>query len=50
MIGTNTPKNAEDRLHKDRRLDEAAIQQVRHIVEVANIIALELEFRTVRLS
>ena len=42
-IGADAAENAEDRLHKERRLDQPAIEEMRQVVEVADIVALELE-------
>src|SRR5690606_16538061 len=36
-------QNAEDTLHEERRLDQLAVEKVREVVEVSDIIALELE-------
>ena len=42
-VGADPAENAEDRLHEKRRLDQPAIEEMREIVEVADIVALELE-------
>src|SRR5215467_12905525 len=49
-IGADPAKDAEDRLHEERRLDEAALEEVREVIEMADIVAFELEARTVSLS
>src|SRR5262245_62168846 len=36
-------ENAEHALHEERRLDEAAIDEVRERVEVTDVVALDLE-------
>ena len=43
MVGADTAENAEDRLHEQRRLDQPAIDEMRQIIEVADIVALMLE-------
>jgi len=43
MVGADAAENAEDRLHKERRLDQTAIDKMRQIVEVPDIVALMLE-------
>ena len=40
-------KDAEHRLHEERRLDHAAVGEVRERVEMADVIALDLEARAV---
>ena len=42
-IRADAAEDAEDRLHEERRLDELAVEEVGEIVEVADIVALELE-------
>src|SRR5260370_5503590 len=49
-IGADAAEDAEDRLHEERRLDEAAIEEMREVVEVADIVALELEARAAALA
>ena len=44
-IGADAAEDAEDRLHEERRLDQAAVEEVRQVVEVADVVALELEAR-----
>src|SRR5438309_6953149 len=43
MIGADAAENAEDRLNEKWRLDQPAIDEMRQIVEVADIVALMLE-------
>ena len=40
-------ENAEHRLHEQRRLHEPAIEEMREIVKVPGVVALELETRAV---
>jgi len=49
-MGADAAENAEYRLHEQRRLDQAAIEEVREIVEVADVVALEFEPRLVVLA
>ena len=42
-VGADAAEDPEDRLHEQRRLDEAAVEEVREVVEVADVVALELE-------
>src|SRR6266513_2250348 len=42
-IGANAAEDPEDRLHEKRRLDQPPIEEAREIVEMADVIALELE-------
>src|SRR5258708_39498869 len=42
-MGTDAAENAEDGLHEQRRLDQFALKEMRKIVEVANVVAFELE-------
>src|SRR5215469_112735 len=42
-IGADTAENAEDRLHEQRRLDQAPVEKVCEIVEMADIVAFELK-------
>ena len=44
-IGADAAQDAEDRLHEERRLDELAVEEVREVVEVPDVVALELEAR-----
>ena len=44
-VGADAAEDAEDRLHEERRLDEPALEEVREVVEVADVVALELEAR-----
>ena len=41
------PKNAEDELQENRRLEHAAVNQMREIVEVTGIVTLVFEFHAV---
>src|ERR1700737_5551564 len=42
-IGTDTAENAKDRLHEERRLDQTAVEEMREIIQMADIITFELE-------
>src|SRR5690625_3633057 len=42
-IRTDSAENAEDRLHEKRRLHQLAVEEVRQVVEVPDVIAFELE-------
>src|SRR4029077_6859354 len=42
---TDTAENAKDRLNEKRRFDQASIEKMREIVEVADIVAFEFETR-----
>jgi hypothetical protein len=42
-VRTDTAQNAEHRLHEHRRLDDPALEEVREGVEVADVVALDLE-------
>ena len=44
-IGADAAEDAEDRLHEQRRLDEAALEEMGEGVEMADVVALELEAR-----
>ncbi len=44
-LRADAAENAEDRLDEERRLDDAAIGEMREVVEMADIVALELEAR-----
>ena len=44
-VGADAAEDAEDRLHEERRLDQLAIDDVGQVVEVADVVALELEAR-----
>jgi hypothetical protein len=43
--GADAAQDAEDRLHEERRLDQPAIEEMGEGVEVADVVALELEAR-----
>jgi hypothetical protein len=43
MVGADAAQYAENGLHKERRLDQTAIDKMRQIVEVSDIVALVLE-------
>src|SRR5215213_10991737 len=47
-IGADAAEYAKDGLHKERWLHEAAIEEVRKVIEVADVVALELEAGAVR--
>src|SRR5699024_513294 len=49
-VRADPPEDAEDRLDEERRLDEAPVEKMREIVEVADIVALELEARATVLA
>src|SRR5690625_767710 len=42
-IRTDSAENAEDRLHEKRRLHQLAVEEVRQIVEVSDVVGCELE-------
>ena len=42
-VGADAAEDAEDRLHEERRLDQPAVEEMRQIVEMADVVALELE-------
>src|SRR3712207_4386005 len=42
-MGPDAPENAEDRLHEQRRLNDSLLEVERQVVEVADVVALELE-------
>ena len=42
-MGPDAAQDAEHRLHEERRLDHAAVEEVGQVVEVADVVALELE-------
>ena len=46
-VGADAAEDAEDRLHEQRRLDQPALEEVGEVVEVADVVALELEARAV---
>ena len=50
MLCANATQNAENCLHEERRLYQPAVDEMGEIIEVAYIVALELEARTVVLS
>ena len=45
--GADAAEDAEDRLDEQRRLDQAAVEEVRQVVQMADVVALELEARAV---
>ena len=47
-IGADAAEYAKDGLHKERWLHEAAIEEVGEVIEVADVVALELEAGAVR--
>src|SRR5829696_3528344 len=47
-VGADAAQYAEDGLDEDRWLHEAAIEEVRQVIEVPYVVALELEAGTVR--
>ncbi len=40
-IGADAAQNAEDRLDEERRLDQPAVEEMREVVEVADIVAFD---------
>jgi hypothetical protein len=42
-MGADTAQDAEHRLHEQRRLDEAALEEMRQVIEVPDVVAFELE-------
>ena len=46
-IGADAAEDAEDGLHEERRLDQLAVEKVREIIEMADVVAFELEARAV---
>src|SRR5690606_38853510 len=44
-IGAETSENAEDRLNEEGRLHRSLVDEIRKIVEVGGVVALELETR-----
>src|SRR6266436_4531121 len=46
-VCTRPTKNPENRLHKQRRLDQTTVEKVGQRVEVSGVVALEFEARTV---
>ena len=48
--GADAAENAEDQLQEHRRLEQAAIDAMGEIVEVADVVALVLEFDAVALA
>jgi hypothetical protein len=42
-LGADPAEDPEDALHEQRRLDEPAVQAVREVVDLADVVALELE-------
>ena len=47
-VGADAAEDPEDRLHEQRRLQHPAVQEVGEVVEVAGVVALELEARPAR--
>ena len=41
--GADAAEDAEDGLHEERRLDQAALDEMRQGIEVTDVVALELE-------
>src|SRR5205085_11344257 len=48
--GADGAEDAEDRLDEKRRIDQAAVEKMREIVEVADIVALELKLGATALA
>ena len=42
-VRANSAEDSENRLNEERRLDHAAIDEIRQIVEMPDIVALEFE-------
>ena len=49
-IGADAAQDAEDRLHEERRLHQPAIEEMGQVVEMADVVALELEARAAALA
>src|SRR5262249_59579553 len=49
-ISADPAENAEDRLDEEWRLDQSAVDKMREVVEVANIVAFMLEPRAALLA
>src|SRR5260221_9589184 len=49
-IGGDADENPEDALHQERRLHQLAVEEMSERIEMADIVALELEARAVRLA
>src|SRR5487761_1784173 len=49
-IGADSAENAEDRLHQERRLDQLAVEEMGERIEMADVVAFELEARAVTLA
>ena len=49
-VRADAAEDAEDELHEEGRLDEPAVDEMGEIVEVADVVALVLEARAVRLA
>jgi len=49
-VRADAAENAEDALNEEGRLDELAIDKVGKIIEVADVVALELELGAVALA
>jgi hypothetical protein len=43
VIGADAAQDAEDRLHEERRLGEAPVEEMGQAIEMADVIAFELE-------
>ena len=50
LVGADAAEDAEDGLHEERRADQPPVEEVGEVVEMADIVALELETGAVRLS
>ena len=48
-VGADAAEDAEDGLHEQRRLDQLLVEAVGQVVEVADVVALELEAGAVAL-
>ena len=49
-VGADAAEDAEDRLDEERRLDQPAVDEMREIVEMADVVAFVLEARAVLLA
>ena len=49
-VGADAAEDAEDQLQEDRRLEQPAVDAMREIVEVADVVALVLELDAVALA
>src|SRR5580658_6541565 len=50
LVGADAAEDAEDGLHEQRRLDDLLIQAIGQVVQMADVVAFELEARAVRFA